>query len=436
MQNATIWLVLWCLLCGAASRVAEAVAATSTADEPFMTGFSSAGNDPASVTEMVKVGATHVRRYIMWGSFEPQLHTLDTNLTLQALKDDPTNLIYAYGETLNWGYGDEQVRNTMAQNMTPIVELSEGTHYGLPRYNDTYADPSVIGIPLYLAYQYRFCRAAVHRYKTFGVTFYQIENELNEALLAGIDGQRLISLVWGNWTFLTELLTVLRDAVKDEDPSARVTMNFHTDVPQVVHEILDLPGFYLEAVTNWSYLLDVIALDAYPNMFVASPLGCSNVSDRVRLVMGLVKSQGKSVFIMETGYPVNADNNTAAPAALNFTVEAQAAYAAGTVDAVRNVGGAGILYFKFTESDGMQPPLGGYTSGDTSLFNEIREFLWTNNAVSLIEWLLEPGDLEEVLTRASYFMGEPDRAGWGTFEMNGSPRPAVAALKQAFIDRS
>lgn len=422
---APIPLAAWTVLLLAAAAAAD--------DHDFMCGFSSAGIDPSSVAQMVSVGATHVRRYIMWGSFEPTLHSLDVNLTLQSLKDDPINLIYAYGDTLNWGYGDEQVQNTLAQNMTPIVELSEGTHYGLPRYNGTYADPSVIGIPLYLAYQYRFCRAAVHRYKNMGVKLYQIENELNEALLSGFDGQRLISFVWGNWTFLTELLSVLRDAVKDEDASALVTMNFHTDVPKVVHDILGMPGFYTDAVASWSYLLDVIALDAYPNMFVASPLGCQNVSDRVRIAMGLVNNS-KRVFIMETGYPVNADNNTEAPAALNFSVQSQADYAAGTVRAVRDAGGSGVLYFKFTESPGMQPPNGGYTSQDASFFDEIRNFLWTSDVDSLIAWILEPGNLEEVLTRASFFMSQPDKAGWGTFEMNGAARPAVAALKQAFND--
>lgn len=406
----------------------------STQDATFMTGFSSAGFDPASVATMADTGATHVRRYIMWSSFEPELTVLDTNLTVSALKSDPERLIYEYGNSLNWAYGDEQVQNTMAKNITPIVELSEGTHFGLPRYNGTFADPSVIGIPLYLAYQYRFCRAAVHRYKTMGVKLYQIENELNEALLSGFDGQRLISFVWGNWTFLTELLTVLRDAVKDEDPAAQVTTNLHTDVPLVVHELLDLPGYYLTALANWSSLLDIISLDAYPNMLVSSPLGCTNVSDRVAQAMAVVAGTNKSVFIMETGYPVNADDNTHdVPAVFNFSTESQAAYASGVVNAVRAVGGAGVLYFKFTNSAGMQPPPGGYSAEDVSFFHELQVFLWTNSLGSIIDWILQPGSLEELLTRAAFFMSQPDKNGWGAFELNGTPRPIVAALRKAFL---
>jgi hypothetical protein len=418
------------LIVAAVVLAATMCQATAT---PFMTGFSSAGFDPASVTQMVDVGATHVRRYIMWGDFEPILHTLDHNLTVAALKADPQRLIYDYGNTLNWAYGDAQVQNTVAQNITPIVELSEGTHFGLPHYSGTYADPSVIGISLYLAYQYRFCRAAVHRYKSMGVKLYQIENELNEALLSGFDGQRLVSFVWGNWTFLTELLSVLRDAVKDEDATALVTTNLHTDVPLVVHQLLDLPGYYLSALANWSHLLDVISLDAYPNMLVASPIGFTNVSDRVAAAMSVVAGTNKSVFIMETGYPVNADNNTHnVPSVFNFTVDAQAAYAAGVVKAVRDAGGTGVLYFKFTESLGMQAPPGGYTAEDASFFHELQQFLWTNSIESIIAWILEPGSLEELLTRASFFMSQPDKNGWGAFRLDGTPRPIVAALKQAF----
>lgn len=428
MQPVSIFCVLL------ASVVALCIEARHAAvPTPFMNGLSSAGDDAASVDEIADVGATHVRRYIMWGSFVPSIETLETNLTLEALKTDPQSQIYAWGATLNWGYGDQQVDLLIARNITPIVELSEGTHYGLPRYNGTYADPSVIGVPLYLAYQYRFCRAAVHRYKARGVHMYQIENELNEAFLSGFMGQRLIAGIWGNWTFLTELLQTLRDAVKDEDPTAKVTMNFHTDIPEVIHATLHLPGFYLDAVRSWSSLLDVISIDAYPNMFVATPLGSGNVSQRVAATLAAV-NHTQEVFVMESGYPVNADNNTNAPLVFNFSLASQAQYAADCVREVQAAGGSGFFYFKFTPTPGMQPPPGGYTAEDNSMFAAIRNFMWSNDEAVLIEWLLEPGSLTEVLTRASYFMGEPDRAGWGVFDENGSERPIFDALKLAFAN--
>lgn len=400
----------------------------------FMKGLSSAGNDNASVAQIAAVHATHVRRYIMWGSFTPVLHTLETNLTLKALRANPEELIYQWADAnIDWSYGDQQVYGLLDRNITPVVEVSEGTHYGLPRYQDTYADPSVIGVDLYFAYQYRFCRAAVHRYKGV-VHLWQIENELNEALLAGVDGQRIFNFLWGNWTFLTSLLELLHDAVKEEDPTAQLTMNFHTDVPEAVHAVLNLPGFYLDAIRDWAQFLDIISIDAYPNMFVADPIASSNVSDRVQLALQVV-NHTKDCFVMETGYPVveaSVSANASTPSIFNYSFESQAIYIQNVVSDVARVGGAGLFYFKFTASPGMQPPPGGYTAKDVSLFDEVRNILWTNNVTGLIDWLLEPGDLAEVLERASFFLSQPDKAGWGVWNMDGSPRPAVGALEQAF----
>ena len=414
---------------------ALAVISASAKTTPlFMKGLSSAGNDNASVAQIAAVHATHVRRYIMWGSFTPVLHSLETNLSLEALRADPERLIYQWAdENINWAYGDEQVYNLLAQNITPVVEVSEGTHYGLPRYQDSYADPSIIGVDLYFAYQYRFCRAAVHRYKHV-VHLWQIENELNEALLAGVDGQRIFNFLWGNWTFLTDLLVLLRDAVKEEDPTALLTMNFHTDVPEVVHDVLHLPGFYVSAIQDWAQYLDIIAIDAYPNMFVATPLGSSNVSDRVSAALQAV-NHTKDCFVMETGYPVveaSVSANASTPSIFNYSFASQELYISNVVQDVFRVGGSGLFYFKFTASPGMQPPPGGYTAKDVSFFDEIRNILWTNNVTGLIDWLLEPGDFMEVLERASFFLSEPDKAGWGVFNMDGSPRPAVDALRVSF----
>jgi hypothetical protein len=73
------------------------------------------------------------------------------------------------------------------------------------------ADPNLIGVDLYLAYQYRFARAAVKRYKSV-TKLWQIENELNEAFLACLAGQRYLNLssanVWKQMDFLTTLLQV------------------------------------------------------------------------------------------------------------------------------------------------------------------------------------------------------------------------------------
>jgi hypothetical protein len=34
-------------------------------------------------------------------------------------------------------------------------------------------------------------------------------------------------------------------AIKDEDPTAQTTTNLHTDVPESVHQLLGLPGYFV-----------------------------------------------------------------------------------------------------------------------------------------------------------------------------------------------
>jgi len=94
----------------------------------------------------------------------------------------------------------------LAANLSLIIELGDGQSNTLPKYKGEPADPNVIGRDLYLAYQYRFVRAAVRRYKDV-CDLYQTENELNEAWLEGFGGQRRqdIAGAWHDFGFLTQV---------------------------------------------------------------------------------------------------------------------------------------------------------------------------------------------------------------------------------------
>lgn len=64
------------------------------------------------------------------------------------------------------------------------------------------------------------------------------------AFFAGVIGQRRFQIggAWHDWDYMTEVLSTLRMAVKDADPNGLTTMNFHTDVPKALHDILFLKG--------------------------------------------------------------------------------------------------------------------------------------------------------------------------------------------------
>jgi hypothetical protein len=156
-----------------------------------------------------------------------------------------------------WNFVDSQVQLLLSANITPIIEIGEGTLWCLPSYtpsasdpkpnqprnanehtasntdgsNDfdarlqralelliasssmrlpashpshhrqasaasssTPFDPNIVGEQTYLAYIYRYARAAVHRYKAM-VNIWQIENELNEAYLTAVIGMQVYQQV-------------------------------------------------------------------------------------------------------------------------------------------------------------------------------------------------------------------------------------------------
>ena len=79
---------------------------------------------------------------------------------------------------------DGAVTKALAHKLTIFMEIGEGDSTTLPLYNNTIFDPNVVGSDVYLAYIYRYSRAAVRRYKD-RVQYYQTENELNESWLEG-----------------------------------------------------------------------------------------------------------------------------------------------------------------------------------------------------------------------------------------------------------
>jgi hypothetical protein len=418
---------------------------SSAAPREFMNGISGCGNDADTMRLLHAAHVTHVRRYAMWSFIEPTISSVNFTVTVQDLQQNPDGLIYQWAEGLNWKLLDDYMETLLAIGIIPVPELTEGTVYGQPKYNGALFDPSTVGIPTYLAYQYRWTRACVHRFKTKypNITLYQIENELNEAFLEGLAGQRTISFIWANWTFLTEYLGVLRAAVKDEDPHALVTMNFQTDAPESLHAMLNLPGYYVDAIANWSSLLDVISIDSYPNMFIATPIRADVVGEHVR--KSREASGGMEVFVMETGYPVLADgqttfpNGSSLPPELLFSEHQQAAYVEGVVQAVKDNGGSGLFYFKFGPTNGMSAPTGGYTVLDESMFIEIREFLTTQNTTQLIDWALgdKGANLVELLSRAFFFATRADHeGGWGLLGPDYHPRLGYDAIQRAFANRT
>lgn len=122
-------------------------------------------------------------------------------------------------------------------------------------------------------------------------------------------------------------------------------MNFHTDVPQDLHEALHLPGYYLDALKEWYPLgvFDFLSFDSYPNYFIASPLQTYKLGEITRNMTKAVDG-ALPVMCMESGYSVEASNNSM-PEEDAFTPQNQANYLEQAVSELVTNGAVGFCLF-------------------------------------------------------------------------------------------
>lgn len=282
-------------------------------------------------------GAKWWRPYLAWSSIEP----IVTNVNLTT-SDITTDMVqnYAFNDpSKNWSAFDTMVNKATSANISLIGAIACGYTGNLPQYDAgggiyqrILAD--YIGKDHYLGILYLHTRAMVRRYKD-RIHYWQTENELNVAGPTVIWGWR-DGQAWSDWEFLTNIMKTMRTAVKEEDPSAQTTLNFHTDVSDWKSEILD-----------WKDYIDIIGLDMYPNYLQGVPNYGTVVGQRVKEAKNL--NLGKPVVILETGYPTN-------PPEKLFSQQGQAFYVALAMDSVRYNGGDGFLHLFFVTGEYWVPP--------------------------------------------------------------------------------
>ena len=278
-----------------------------------------------------QVGVGWYRPYIIWGDVDPLLE--QPELSLDEITDD---LVRAYAfedEDKDWSKYDLLMDKMDTGGISLFLVIAAGFTWELPRVDDgtdatVAALPDTIGYDNYIAQACLHAKAAVARYKdTVGV--WVTEAELNMAgptvLWGWRDGE-----AWWDWNFTTALLQTLSDCVHDADPTARVTMNFHTDVLWKSH------------VRDWAPFLDIVSLDAFPNYFISDPVRGHVVGRRVVETLSL--GIGKPVVIQETSYPTGVSY-------MDFSEGKQAQYIADAARAVYEAGGSGYFHFKLSAAE-------------------------------------------------------------------------------------
>lgn len=283
-----------------------------------------------------------------------------------------------------------------------------------------------------------------------GIKIYQIENELNEAFLTTLydwrvkrmtmtDIGKMLTCIafriscddfggdWRDFKFLTRLIETLHLAVKDEDPSLLTTMNFHTDIPLLIHERLKLVNPY-DSIKAWEKYLDIVSFDSYPNYYVANPLR-SNVLDEVFTKIKLVTS--KPVLIMELGYPV-ARNISQHPPEHQYTEQNQALFIRESFQICKKHNCAGYIYFGTWASEGISIPQGGYTSEDVAILSVLGKYFKDGDLISPITFLIRNMDrLEHYITRLPVLLKVIEH-GWGIVDEKNRPLLGFHEMKKQF----
>lgn len=272
------------------------------------------------------------RMSIPWGEVETWIDPSEC-LTLNEITNEKVEEYLNDAARTKWKDYDDMIKTLREEGINLIVGIGVGYSGALP-YNSSgngetkRINPDIMNPDNYLAHIYLFTRATVRRYRDY-VKIWQIENELNVACETVLWGWRE-GKMWCDTDFKDTLMETLYRAVKEEDPDALTTHNFHTDI------------HWIDDIRRWINYLDIIGLDAYPNYLNGRPIGGSSVGERVKIAVSLF--QPKPVVVIETGYP-------SYPPEKEFSEENQAKYIRDAYNSTVENGGMGFLYFTLITSE-------------------------------------------------------------------------------------
>lgn len=316
--------------------------------EPFFLGFSYAHDvdfyypweppdPPRQIDHLYRdlkaSGAAWFRPHVVWNRVEPEIPP-------EAPAPPPTDAdVAAYSSRARWSEVDLLVEG--AQKAGIRLDLVLGCAYTVQLPKTTVGGekgwflPDRVGRERYLNRLALHARAVVRRYKD-KVALWQLENELNVA------GETLFfrwrhGRGWWSRSFQDQIMRTLHDAVRAEDPGARTTTNFHTDL-----KIAPFVYSWKSDVRRWAPYLDVIGLDTYPNYLFGLPNLSGMIRGKVRGALGV--GLGKPVIIQETGYPAH-------PGYRLFNEARQARYVEGAIAAARSAGATGYFHYSLTSHE-------------------------------------------------------------------------------------
>jgi len=380
----------------------------------------SQGSMSVAVEHFPEMGMRWFRRPVTLRALKPTV--TDPELTLEDLMANPS-LIDDFAAEANWTSVDADFNTLLNAGLMPFPSTGYGWVGTLPDLNGETATPDLLGKEHYLAQQYRYVRAVVERYDGDGyldapgivLKVWQIENELNQAMLTTLYGWREPSGFAGltsAWDFLTDLLATINQAAHDADPEAITVQNLHTDIHPNFSTLLGQPS-WLEAAELWKDLMDVVGFDAYPNYYDAEPLRGTVVGERAATLAELT---GKQTMIVEVGYPTG-------PAELGYTQELQAQFIDDAFHSAYEAGIGGFLFFGLATDETHSVEI---TEDDIAALDFVGPHFTDGDVLQLLIWGLtnwdyatDPHFLEVLQSVEEY---------WGVIMPDGTHKPGFVTL--------
>ncbi len=384
----------------------------------FMVGLSQ--TPPTVVPIAQQLGVRYTRPTLAWRDLESTVVPL--GLTVDYVRAHP-ELVTQFIAEHDWSSFDDEIGGMLAGGLTPVPIVGHGYVGTLPTYNGVPADPDHLGRDEYLARQYLVTRATVERYDADGdldapgsphIRYWQTENELNEAFLTALWGWRTPSFTdafgsaWQDWSYVSQILSTLRLAVKDADPTALTTLNFHTDISDALNQFLLQPT-WLESIESWRLQMDFLGMDAYPNYYESTPVKGSVVGDRIVQIQG--QSCGMPIVVMETGYPTG-------PSVEGFDETQQVDYIQTAFDGAAGAGASGFFLFGTQTSEQSTVDI---TPEDLANLALVADAYDTGNIGELLDFLVF--NLDYIQTHFVYVLQAVEPY-WGLVRADGTHKPS------------
>ncbi len=407
----------------------EGVLAPEVVDPgPMEYGLSQASGPVAALATELGVG--WVRQTFGWRFLDEVVEGEPLDIE-QAMSDE---MLETYSRARDFSSLDATIERFRAAELEIMVGVGSGWRRALPRLESGgVAGPTEIGPDNYIAHQVLVTRAIVERFDGDGyldapgspiIRYWQVENELNEALTTAIGGSRsptgvdAVGSDWASGAFIDRLLFALIEAVREAFPEAQIGTNLHASVHPNINRTLGVTNWQ-QTLRRWRARLDWVGLDLYPNYLISEPTFGSRVGDAVLEARSL--SAGFPVFVIETGYSSGPDET-------GFSESLQEEYLRDAAQSAQTAGARAFFWYGTRTSEAHDVEI---SERDVAAIRALGEANDRGDAGELLALIAEDreyyeGHLLRVVDATARYAG--------LLRADGTPKPAHATLRELAAD--